>query len=194
MNAPPVGALGPLNNALQIIDKRTKLIINSGLSHPQSCLKNSAHLSNFLTPRTVSVLSRSFSFSSSSFVLDHTVPYGTALLGGVFPGTSCQATIARSLRDIWQQALARGCCQMSASASRRDNTDRSLAGSAWKSVRLSLLEGFTTREGAPNGHHGQKVCTTEAMFYLCSKSFRRELIRGGGWSGSVSLSCSSKIF
>src|ERR1700692_1784352 len=30
--------------------------------------------------------------------------------------------------------------------------------------------------------------------YFCSKSFRRELMRGGGWSGSVSLSCSSKIF
>ena len=51
-----------------------------------------------------SVLSQSS--SSSSFVLDHTVPYGTALLGGVFPGTSCQATIAPSLRDNSQQALA----------------------------------------------------------------------------------------
>src|SRR3984957_6405581 len=30
---------------------------------------------------------------------NHTVPYGTALLGGAFPGTSCQATIASSLRD-----------------------------------------------------------------------------------------------
>src|SRR5271156_6257837 len=51
-----------------------------------------------------------------------------------------------------------------------------------------------TREGAPNGHHGQKVSTTGSMFYFCSKSFRRELMRGGGWSGRVSLSCSSKIF
>src|ERR1700730_10437704 len=66
-----------------------------------------------------SVLSQSS--SSSSFVLDHTVPYGTALLGGVFPGTSCQATIAPSLRDNWQQALARYCGEMSASASRRDD-------------------------------------------------------------------------
>jgi hypothetical protein len=34
---------------------------------------------------------------------NHTVPYGTALLGGdAFPGTSCQATIAPSLRDISQ--------------------------------------------------------------------------------------------
>src|SRR5208283_5309494 len=65
---------------------------------------------------------------------NHTVPYGTALLGGAFPGTSCQATIAPSLRDISQQALARCCCEMSASASRRDNTDRSLARSAWESV------------------------------------------------------------
>ena len=32
---------------------------------------------------------------------NHTVPYGTALLGGVFPGTSCQATIAPSLRDAF---------------------------------------------------------------------------------------------
>jgi hypothetical protein len=30
---------------------------------------------------------------------DHTVPYGTALWGGVIPGTSCQATISLSLRD-----------------------------------------------------------------------------------------------
>jgi hypothetical protein len=29
--------------------------------------------------------------------------------------------------------------------------------------RLSLLEGFSTREGALNGHRGQKVCTTRAM-------------------------------
>src|SRR6267142_1909919 len=34
------------------------------------------------------------------------VPYGTALLGGAVPGTSCQATIAPSLPDISQQALA----------------------------------------------------------------------------------------
>src|SRR5208283_4950465 len=37
---------------------------------------------------------------------NHTVPYGTALWGGAVPGTSCQATIAPSLRDISQQALA----------------------------------------------------------------------------------------
>ena len=30
---------------------------------------------------------------------DQTVPYGTALWGGVVPGTSCQATISLSLRD-----------------------------------------------------------------------------------------------
>ena len=36
---------------------------------------------------------------------NHTVPYGTALWGGAVPGTSCQATIAPSLRDISQQAL-----------------------------------------------------------------------------------------
>ncbi|HKM58454.1 MAG TPA: hypothetical protein VJX28_06885, partial [Chthoniobacterales bacterium] len=38
---------------------------------------------------------------------NHTVPYGTALWGGAVPGTSCQATIAPSLRDISQQALSR---------------------------------------------------------------------------------------
>jgi hypothetical protein len=37
---------------------------------------------------------------------DHTVPYGTVLWRGAFPGTSCQATIAPSLRDISQQAQA----------------------------------------------------------------------------------------
>jgi hypothetical protein len=37
---------------------------------------------------------------------DHTVPYGTALWGGAVPGTSCQATIVLSLRDISQQAQA----------------------------------------------------------------------------------------
>ena len=30
---------------------------------------------------------------------NHTVPYGTALIWGGVPGTSCQATIAPSLRD-----------------------------------------------------------------------------------------------
>jgi hypothetical protein len=30
---------------------------------------------------------------------DHTVPYGTVLWVGAFPGTSCQATIMLSLRD-----------------------------------------------------------------------------------------------
>ena len=31
---------------------------------------------------------------------DHTVPYGTGFRGGAFPGTSCQATIGVSLRDV----------------------------------------------------------------------------------------------
>jgi hypothetical protein len=38
---------------------------------------------------------------------DHTVPYGTVLSRDAFPGTSCQATIEPSLRDISQQALAK---------------------------------------------------------------------------------------
>ena len=33
-------------------------------------------------------------------MMNQTVPYGTALLGGAVPGTSCQATIVPSLRDI----------------------------------------------------------------------------------------------
>ena len=32
---------------------------------------------------------------------NHTVPYGTVRLGRVVPGTSCQATIMESLRDIF---------------------------------------------------------------------------------------------
>jgi hypothetical protein len=32
-----------------------------------------------------------------------------------------------------------------------------------KLARLSLLEGFPTREGSLNGHRGQKVCTTRAI-------------------------------
>ena len=36
---------------------------------------------------------------------DHTVPYGTARLGRAVPGTSCQATIMQSLRDILPLAL-----------------------------------------------------------------------------------------
>src|SRR6202035_4586703 len=38
---------------------------------------------------------------------NHTVPYGTVLSRDAVPGTSCQATIAPSLRDIWQQALTK---------------------------------------------------------------------------------------
>jgi hypothetical protein len=33
-------------------------------------------------------------------------------------------------------------------------------------TRLSLLEGFSTREGALNGHCGQKVCTKERCLFL----------------------------
>ena len=51
-------------------------------------------------------------------------PAGRLFWGGAVPSTSCQATIAPSLLDISQQGLARCCCEMSASASRRDNIDR----------------------------------------------------------------------
>src|SRR5580704_4859735 len=50
---------------------------------------------------------------------NHTVPYGTALWGGAVPGTSCQATIAPSLRDISQQTLARAASWGSTAASKR---------------------------------------------------------------------------
>ena len=101
-------------------------------SRSQSCLKNLAHLSNFFTQRTVGALLN----RPGHPVVLRTRSYRTlrdGSFGGVFPGTSCQATIARSLRDNSQQALARCCCEMSASASRRDDTDRSLARSAWES-------------------------------------------------------------
>src|ERR1700676_2380534 len=38
---------------------------------------------------------------------NHTVPTGRIFWSGAVPGTSCQATIAPSLRDISQPALAR---------------------------------------------------------------------------------------
>src|SRR5208337_1633768 len=63
---------------------------------------------------------------------NHTVPYGTALWGGAVPGTSCQATIAPSLRDISQQALSPGtgnCClgaHIAAERERQAKTDACL--------------------------------------------------------------------
>jgi hypothetical protein len=56
----------------------------------------SFHLRNFVTPiiRT-----------GAHTCTNQTVPYGTALLGGApVPGTSCQATIAPSLRDAFSPA------------------------------------------------------------------------------------------
>ena len=45
----------------------------------------------------------------------HTVPDGTALWGGAVPGTSCQATIAPSLRGLFvagsSQMLLRNVCK-----------------------------------------------------------------------------------
>src|ERR1700732_5531467 len=59
-----------------------------------------------------------FSFRARNFVTpiiesvrtpERITPYPTGRFfwGGAVPGTSCQATIARSLRDVSQQALAR---------------------------------------------------------------------------------------
>jgi CheY-like chemotaxis protein len=38
-------------------------------------------------------------------------------------------------------------------------------------ARLSLLEGYMSREGASNGHCDQKVCTTGAMFISAPRAF-----------------------
>jgi hypothetical protein len=40
-----------------------------------------------------------------------------------------------------------------------------------KLARLSLLEGFPTREGSLNGHRGQKVCTTRAILKSDPRAF-----------------------
>src|ERR1700720_4817195 len=87
----------------------------------------SFRIRNFVTPIIESVRTP-----------ERITPYPTGRLfwGGAVPGTSCQATIAPSLRDISQQALTRCCGEMSARASSRDTSDRSLARSAWESLRL----------------------------------------------------------
>ena len=54
--------------------------------------KEGFRIRNFVTPIIESVRTHTCT--------NHTVPYGTALWGGAVPGTSCQATIAPSLRDI----------------------------------------------------------------------------------------------
>jgi hypothetical protein len=46
------------------------------------------------------------------------------------------------------------------------NSSNPQMGSAGGLARLSLLEGFMTREGASNGHRDQKVCTTGAILFL----------------------------
>ena len=91
-------------------------------------------------------------------------PTGRLFWGGAVPGTSCQATIAPSLRDISQQALARCCCEMSASVSRRDHTDRSLARSAWESV---------PRKNRPVGYYDrhEKVFAMEGKLYRRSRAY-----------------------
>src|SRR5208337_4169132 len=69
---------------------------------------------------------------------NHTAPYGTALWGGAVPGTSCQATIAPSLRDNSQQALAKACCENGCYF-------LSLAG-----MRRSLFKAASSRRRWPN--------------------------------------------
>src|SRR5208337_1898414 len=60
---------------------------------------------------------------------------------------------------LWRQFLERCCCEMSASASRRDNTDRSLARSAWESVpRKNRPVGYNHRIGA-------HTCTNHTVPY-----------------------------
>jgi hypothetical protein len=52
----------------------------------------------------ISSLQLSNRFAHPLTCTNHTVPYGTAVLDGAVLGTSCQATIAPSLRDISQWA------------------------------------------------------------------------------------------
>src|SRR5580693_6233901 len=84
----------------------------------------SSRIRNFVTPIIESVHN----------CANHTVPYGTALLGWRCPRHFVPGYDRTVPPGHSQQALAGCCCQMSASASRRDNTDRSQARSAWNSV------------------------------------------------------------
>src|SRR3984957_11076523 len=95
-------------------------------------LKNSAHLSNFLTPRTVSVLSQSFSLFS--VVPDHTVRCGTVLSRDAFPGTSCQATIGVVPPGRAGRHFATASSQSLLRIVPEGRCDRSLARSAWKNA------------------------------------------------------------
>ena len=76
-----------------------------------------------------------FSFRARNFVTpiiesvrtpERITPYPTGRFfwGGAVPGTSCQATIARSLRDVSQQALASAPCHLTGALLNR--TRRSL--------------------------------------------------------------------
>jgi hypothetical protein len=74
--------------------------------HGKNCIGANCHninLKRFITARSHRIGAHTDS--------DHTVPCGTALWGGAAPGTSCQATIVLSLRDIPQQALTGACCE-----------------------------------------------------------------------------------
>jgi hypothetical protein len=57
---------------------------------PRFCF--SFHIRKFVTPIIESV---------PTPCTNQTVPYGTALLGGAVPGTSCLATMVLSLRDAF---------------------------------------------------------------------------------------------
>jgi hypothetical protein len=73
---------------------------------------------------------------------NQTVPYGTALLGGADPGTSCQATIGLSLRD-WGQIPLSG--KTSSHGARGRKPTRNTSGDVWGSHARSYR---TLRDGS----------------------------------------------
>jgi len=66
-----------------------------GVCHGKNCIVG-AKWHNINLKRFTAARSRIGALTDT----DHTVPYGTALWGGAAPGTSCQATIVLSLRDV----------------------------------------------------------------------------------------------
>jgi hypothetical protein len=76
-----------------------------GVCHGANCILDgklhNIYLERYFSPRSHPARHRIGPHTRT----DHTVPYGTARLGRAVPGTSCQATIMQSLRDILPVAL-----------------------------------------------------------------------------------------
>src|SRR5580692_2426518 len=70
----------------------------------------------------------------SSFVPDHTVPYGTVLSRDAFPGTSCQATIGVVPPGRAGRHFATASSESLLRIVPEGRCDRSLARSAWKNA------------------------------------------------------------